>query len=562
MLVELVVNNYAVIEHLRVRFHRGLNLLTGETGSGKSIVVDALALLFGGRASADMIRTGADRARISGIFEVPDEEEFSAILAGAGIETEDGELLIEREILASGKSRAFAGSRPATAALLRKFAPLLGDIHGQHEQQRLFSPEAQLEMLDAFAGNQELLARTASVYRQWKAAGEELERLETSEKERLRLADLWAFQLKEIDSAALQPGEDTALENERRVLQNVARLEANISAAYQALYEAADSALARIRQARRALEEICAIDESLAPLRDSLPPAEITVEETAHELRHYLGRLEADPARLEEIESRLATLEKLKRKYGSTIEEILRYLEQVRANLASSESAEQRRAALQQERERLAEAFRAQAARLTGRRQEAARRLEKRLEEELRSLAMEGTRFRIRLEPAPWSARGADRVVYLVSPNPGEEPRPLEKVASGGELSRIALALKTCTTVSSRSAAARGRGPRTLVFDEIDSGVGGRAAETLGRRLKRLAAGSQVLCVTHLPQIAGFADHHYLVSKREVRGRSVAAIKELTGEARTREIGRMLSGRRLTEEAVRQAEQLIKMASD
>ena len=561
MLVDLLVENYAVIERLRVRFHSGLNLLTGETGSGKSIVVGALGLLFGGRASADVVRSGAERARVSGIFEVPADAGFSRLLEAAGVEAEDGELLIEREIQAAGKSRAFAGSRPATAALLRDLAPFLGDIHGQHDQQRLFSADAQMEMLDAFGGADELLEETAAVFRQWRSAGQQLAELEKSEQERLRLADLWSFQRKEIESASPAPGEDAALNNERRVLQNVARLQENTTSAYDTLYESAGSALTQIRQAYRSLEEICEIDPSLETVRDSLKPAEITVEEAAHELRHYLGRLDADPGRLEEVETRLATLDKLKRKYGATLEEVLSFLGEVRGHLEAMESAEERREALRKEQAKLAEAYESATARLTTSRREAARKLERRLETELKSLAMERTVFRIAIAPVSWSARGADSVRFLVSPNPGEEPRPLEKVASGGELSRIALALKTCVAITPKIRGRARQAPHTLVFDEIDSGVGGSAAETLGRRLRQLGGASQVLCVTHLPQIAGFAEHHYLVEKREVKGRTVASIQELTGEARTREIGRMLSGQRLTPEALRHAEQLIKTAA-
>jgi len=556
MLVELLVENYAVVERLRVRFHAGLNLLTGETGSGKSLVVDALGLLLGGRASADVIRAGADRARIAGIFELAPEPGLVRLLEESGFELDSEELLLEREILAGGKSRAFIANRPATVALLRELAPYLGDIHGQHDQQRLFAAEAQLEMLDAFAGHGPALGEVAELYARWRRLSAELAELERSEQERLRLADLWAFQRREIESAAPAAGEDAALECERRVLANVVALQEHAAAAYDALYDSPGSALAQLRQAWRRLEEICRIDPDLVALRDSLRPAEVIVEEAAHELRHYLGRLEADPARLEQIEARLAALDKLKRKYGPSLDQVLAFLGEVRAKLEAMESAEERRAALQLERDEAARQFEAAAARLSESRREAAMRLEQRVEAELRALAMERAAFRIDLQPSEWTARGTDRVAFLIATNPGEPPRPLDKVASGGELSRIALALKTSIAGASKAVSPG----RTLVFDEVDSGVGGSAAETIGRRLKQLAAYDQVLCVTHLPQIAGFADHHFSVAKREVNGRTVATIEELTGEARVREIGRMLSGRRLTEEALRQAEQLIRMA--
>ncbi|HLJ13561.1 MAG TPA: DNA repair protein RecN [Bryobacteraceae bacterium] len=557
MLVELLVENYAVIERVRVRFHAGLNLLTGETGSGKSIIVDALGLLFGGRASSDMIRSEAKRARISGIFELPPGAAFRALLDEAGIEVEEDEILIEREIQAGGKSRAFAGSRPISAALLRDLAPWLGDIHGQHEQQNLFHADAQREMLDAFAALAHQVGEVGEVHERWKACAVELNELERSEQERLRLADLWAFQRKEIEAAALKPAEDAGLENERRVLKNVARLQELASAAYDALYDSPESAVAQLKAALRRIEELGRIDESLAGLIETLKPAAIALDEMSHGLRDYLGGLEADPGRLEEVENRLAAIDRLKRKYGASVEEILAFLDEVRRRLESIETTGERRAVLQKEQARLAEVFRAAAADLTERRKQAARELAKRVEAELASLAMQRTVFQPEITPAPWSAEGADTVRFLLSPNVGEEPRALEKIASGGELSRVALALKTCTA----DTAWRGRHLRTLVFDEVDAGVGGSAAEAVGRRLKKLAASSQVLCVTHLAQIAGFADHHYVVEKRESNGRTVAAIEELDNPARTREIGRMLSGQRLTPEALKHAEQLIRMGA-
>ena len=548
-----MVENYAIIERVRVRFHSGLNLLTGETGSGKSIIVDALALVFGGRASSDMLRSDADRARISAIFEAPEHPAARQLLGNAGIEPEDGELLIEREILSSGKSRAFAASRPVTTSLLRGLASLLGDIHGQHDQQLLFSADAQRDMLDSFAGVD--TSRAAALYRDWRRCSAELEELDRNEQERLRLADLWSFQKREIESANPKPGEDVGLENERRILRNFARVEEAANAAYGALYDAPESVSGQLKLATRRLEELCRIDESLAPILDTLRPAAIAIEDASFTLRDYLGKLEADPGRLEEIESRLANLDKLKRKYGASMEEIVSFLQDVQQRLASAENAGERRAQLERERERLAGEYRAAAAAITEQRSKAARELARRVEKELASLAMERSRLDIVIDSAAWSESGADQVAFLISPNPGEEARPLERVASGGELSRIALALKSCTTAAeTRSGAAR-----TLVFDEVDAGVGGGAAEAVGRRLKKLSAANQVLCVTHLAQIAGFADHHYSVEKRESKGRTVATIEELDAPARIREIGRMLSGQKLTPEALKHAEQLMRI---
>lgn len=549
MLVELQVENFAVAEKLRVRFHDGLNVLTGETGSGKSLIVDALGLLMGGRASAEMIRSGEERAFVSGIFDLPDSAALRRRLDESGISVEEGELIVEREIQTGGKSRAFAGARPVTAAFLREIAPHLGDIHGQHDQQRLFEPAAQRELVDDAAGHVALLDAVAGLFREWAAARTELDDLNRTEQEKLRLADLWTLQAKEIEALSPRAGEDAELENESRVLKNVSRLQEAASAAFDALSDSEHSTASTMRVAMKRLDELARIDASLAPLLESLRPASIAVEDVAHELRHYLGGLEADPARLESVETRLAGLEKLKRKYGPGIDEILAFWEETKARLAALQNAGERRRELEAAQERLERDFRAKALELRTSRQKAARKLERQVEQELSALAMAGAVFRVQFSEGSPSSHGLDEVHFLVSTNKGEEPRPLEKVASGGELSRLALALKTCSKVRA--------GHRTLVFDEVDAGVGGSAAETVGRRLKQLTPANQVLCVTHLAQIAAFADHHFVVTKRETQGRTVSEVKPVTGDDRTREVGRMLSGAKLSPEALRHAEKLI-----
>lgn len=549
MLLELAVENYAVIDRLRVRFHPGLNLLTGETGSGKSIVVDALGLLLGGRASSDVIRTGANKARVSGLFEIGDKA-VSRVLEPAGIEAEDGELLIEREILASGKSRVYVGSRPATVAVLRDLAPYLGDIHGQHDQQLLFLAEAQLDMLDGFAGAREQRGLVRGAYVQWRDAEAELKQLEATDQEKLRLLDLWQFQANEIESEEPRPGEDAELEEERRVQMNAGKLLENAGAAFEMLYEAEASAYTVLRGAIRKLE-----DASFADVRQMLEPAVIAVQEASDALRGYLGKLEANPARLEEVETRLAGLGRLKRKYGASVDEILAFLATVRGQIAAVEGAGERMQQLRGELASLAAGYEQAAAALTKARLTAAKELSQRVEKELASLAMERTVFQVRVGSAAWSESGVDRVEFLVSANRGEEPKPMDRIASGGEISRIALALKTCVIGAQK-------GPlRTLVFDEVDAGIGGIAADGVARRLKQLASVNQVLCVTHLPQIASFADHHYRVEKADVGGRTVARIEELSHDSRRQEIGRMLSGARLTEEALRNADEMIRVAA-
>lgn len=556
MLVELLVENVAVVDRIRVRFYPGFNTLTGETGSGKSIVVDALGLLFGGRSSAEMVRSGCDRARVSGLFELPDDPGLRAVLEAAGIELEDAELLIEREVLASGKSRAYVANRPATAALLRDLAVYLGDIHGQHDQQRLFSPDTQLQVLDEFADTGTLRVAVADLYRCWRDVSTQLRELDRTEQDKLRLLDLLAFQRKEIESAKLVKGEDEALELERRKLQNVNKLGDAANIAYAALYDSPESSHKLLRTALKKLDELVRIDESLREVLDILQPADVAIQEASLVLRDYLGGLEADPDRLEAVEHRLSSIDRLKRKYGRSIDEILDFLADVRRQVEAMESSAERRVELEKQRTQFGESYQEAAGRLTATRQKAARTLSEAVEKEMHSLAMERATFRIQIGAAGWSVNGADAVQFLISANLGEELRPLERVASGGELSRVSLALKTATMAATRRTPATA--VRTLVFDEVDAGIGGDAAVTVGQRLKKIAAANQVLCVTHLAQIAGSADHHYSVEKRAVDGRTVASIQELQGEARTREIGRMLSGQRLTPEALKYAEQLIR----
>jgi DNA repair protein RecN (Recombination protein N) len=554
MLHQLVVENYAVVDSLRVQFHAGLNLLTGETGSGKSIVVDALGLLLGARASADMIRSGEDRARVSGIFDAPPSA--IEVLAAGGFDDEaTDELLIEREILANGKSRAFVNNRPASVGLLRDLAPSLGDIHGQHDQQLLFDPAAQLALLDGFACSATGLARAGAVFAEWKRTKDAISTLEAGDQEKLRLLDLWQFQRREIENAALRCGEDTELEAERRIQQNAGKILEIANSAWETLYESPESSWATSRAVAKKLDELARIDSAMEPVRQTLEPALIALQDVAFSLRDYLGRVEANPARLDEIENRLAALDKLKRKYGSSIEGILEFHADVCRRIDEVETAAERLEKLRADLTRLSSAYEEAAAALSARRAKAGVTLSARVEAELKPLAMERAVFRIQLEPAAWSETGADRVAFLVSANVGEEPKPMERIASGGELSRITLALKTCLVDGTAAPVLR-----TLVFDEIDTGIGGRAAEGVARRLKKLAAQNQVLCVTHLPQIASFADHHYRVGKYERAGRTVAEIAELTPSGSAEEIGRMLSGQKLTPEALRNAEELIRAA--
>ena len=560
MLLELNIEHFVVADRLRMRFGPGLNLLTGETGSGKSIIVDALSLLLGARAGIEVIRPGQPSARVSGVFSAAESPQLKTLLDAAGLDLEQGELLVDREVLASGKSRAYINGRPVTLTRLRELAPFLGDIHGQHEQQHLFSIRAQLDILDTFAETETLAAEVASLHGAWRNGRKRLDELRGDEQERLRQLDLYEFQVREIDQAAPEPGESEKIEQERRLLGNLERVQQTAASAYDRLYDSTVSTAAQLKAARRSIEELAQFDTAFRTMLETLDSSQAGVDDAAFELRAYLDRLEPNPDRLETIEDRVALLKQLQRKYGGSIEEVLAYGEQARKRVEQLRSSDEAAAELEARQKETADKYEAAAEKLSRLRREAAGRLEEQVETELAELAMERARFQVGFErteagEAGWAARGVDRVRFLVSANPGQPPRPLAQVASGGELSRVTLALKACLVAAGGPSDAV---PRTLVFDEIDAGVGGRVAEAVGRRLEKLAAEHQLLCVTHLAQIAGFADVHFVVDKQEQDGVTLASVKQLSGKQRIEELARMLSGETITTAALRHAKQMIK----
>jgi DNA repair protein RecN (Recombination protein N) len=569
VLVELRLENYAVIDNAAVEFASGLNLLTGETGAGKSILIDALALLLGAKASSEVIRGGAERAVVSAVFECDQSsrdqssgDAIDKVLEHNGLdESEDGSLIVRREIAAGGKGRVFVNNQAATVAVLRQLAPHLATIHAQNESILSFDAPARLELLDGFGGSH--VQPVAAAFEAWKGIRERIEDLERDEQDRLRLVDLWAFQKREIEEAKLQSGEDEQLETEKRVLANAEKIYNAAMQAFDLLYEGNGSTSASMRAAQKQIEELARYEPKFQEALAALETARISVEDVGATVRDYAGGIHASPEHLAEVEDRLALLDRLKRKYGPALEDVIGFGADVARKLSEIENKDEILRGLRAELARAGTEYLRSARALSKNRRDAARKLEKLVEAEINDLAMKSV-FRIQMttveEEGNWSASGIDQVVYMITTNPGEPMRQLEHIASGGELSRVMLALKVSVEAGSDPGLRKKRegSQRTMVFDEIDTGIGGRAAEAVGKKLKALARANQVLCVTHLPQIATFADQHYVIEKKERSGRTRTTIRAVVGEERTEEVARMLSGAKLTDTSRKHAEQMIK----
>ena len=563
MLAELRLENYAVIDNVVIAFAPGLNLLTGETGAGKSILIDALGLLLGEKASIEVIRAGTERAVVAGVFENEGAaaKSVEAVLEGNGLDMEDASLILRREIAAGGKGRVFINNQPATVAVLKQLAPHLGVIHAQNETIANFDAAARQGLLDAYAGIE--LEHVAAAFSGWKHIRARIADLEQDEQERMRLLDLWKFQAHEIEEARLAPGEDQRLESEKRVLANAEKIYGAAMNAFDLLYEGNASTSSSLRAAQKHVEELTRYEPKFQEALGALESARISVEDVGATLRDYAGGIQASPERLAELEERLALLDKLKRKYGPALEQVIACGEETQQKLSEMENKDQVLAELREQLALAAEHYRRAALAVSHTRSEAARKLEKLVEAEINDLAMRAS-FAIAVEESEaqehWTSSGINQVVYSIATNAGEPLKPLDQIASGGELSRVMLALKASVEAGANPAGKKKNAAlqRTLVFDEIDTGIGGRAAEAVGKRLKALAKGNQVLCVTHLPQIATFADQHYLIEKRTNSGRTKTTVRQVTGEERTEEVARMLSGAKLTETSRKHAEQMLK----
>jgi len=517
----LAIRHLAVIDRLELEFHPGLNVLTGETGAGKSILVGAVGLLVGGRASADLVRTGEDAATLEAVFE-----------------TAGREVILRREITSQGRSRAYVDGALATSATLRELASSLVDLHGQHEHQVLLDPATHLDLLDEFAGLTGERTAVAQSFAEWQRIRDERLRLMAGQRESAARAEFLEFQLSEVERVAPKPGEDVELTAVRLVLANADKLQRLCGEAYQALYEGDTAALTTLGSVWRKVTDLAAIDDAFGPHLAARESIKSQLEDLAYFLRSYAAGIDASPARLQEVEDRLALVERLKKKYGPALADVQEHAGRLRRDLDDVEHATERTAQLDGALQRARDEYLRRAEALSMRRRPAAETFSRALERSLGDLAMSRTRCEVRLAAAEtdaqWSERGIETAEFHISPNPGEDLRPLARVASGGELSRIMLALKTLASTDAPG--------KTLIFDEVDTGIGGAVADIVGARLRSLAERCQVLCITHLPQIAAHGATHYRIAKSIRAGRTITTVERLDALEREEELARMIGG--------------------
>jgi len=557
MLQQCTIRNFALIEEARVEFAEGFHVLTGETGAGKSIIIDALSLIAGGRGSAEWVRHGAGKAEIECVFSLPENHPVYSLLEELGIPAERGDdLIIRRELTVQGKSFSRVNGMSVNLAMLKAIGEWLVNIHGQHEHQSLLHPSRHIGLLDEFGGGEllEVKREYDHWYGRWTAAARELAEWEENSRKQLQMADLYRFQIKELTEADLKPDEDEELEAEKRLLAHAEKLAMNANEAYDSLY-GGRAALELVDRAVQRLQEIIRFDPTMAPLLEQVQEAYFQLEDAAFQLRDYRERIEFQPDRLERIERRLDLLHGLRRKYGQTVREMMEYLEKIRAEMSALEHSDEKLEQLRKEAEEARRRALECGAELGRRRRAAADRLAGRIMEALKELQMEKTvfsvEFRALKEPG---TNGLDEVEFMISPNPGEPLKPLHRIASGGELSRIMLAVKSIVAENERIP--------VLVFDEVDTGVSGRAAQAIAEKLARLARKVQVFSVTHLPQVACMADVHFLVDKRSAGGRTFTEVRPLGPGERETELARMLGGVEITDTTALHAKEMLALAAE
>lgn len=567
MLTLLKIKNIALIDEIEIEFGGGLNLLTGETGSGKSIIVDSLGALTGERLSSDLVKEGQQSARIEGLFSLPANSALRVVCDESGIEideTAEIDLIVRREVHLSGKNRIFVNNQLVTQAVLKKLGAFVVDIHGQGEHAALFDSATHLRMLDRYADMKDAGQNVAEAHRHWSVTQAELGMLEKNEAEKLQLLDVLRFQVNEIKNVNLQMGDDGELEEEKRRLNNVEKLSSLSEDAYALLYENTESTIATLEKATRKIESLADYESKFREYVDGLKSAHAVIEDLAITARDYRNHLEFSPERLEEIENRLAEISRLTRKYGGSVESVLTHLKDAEERLENIETAEFRERELREKLKTLRLDYLNAATYLHEKRVQAAAKFETAVEANLKAVALEKARFEVRIESPDksrlddenfdrvFTAKGFDRVEFYFSANAGESPKPLARVASGGEASRLMLILKT--TAKSTD------GEKTAVFDEIDAGIGGRVAEAVGMKLKELARSQQVLCVTHQPQVASQADRHFLIEKAMARKSTTISVRELNKTERVEEVARMLAGETITEAARANAREMLAAA--
>lgn len=557
MLIELSIKDFAIIESLTIPFGPGLNIFTGETGAGKSIIMDALALILGDRASNDIIRASKEEAQVEAFFDVSAYKGIEGVLKEAGIPY-SADLIIKRVIQKAGRNKIYINGSLATLVTLTEIGRRLIDIYGQSEHQSLTRPEEHIEILDSFGGFQNLRSYMAESYREYVSAKKELDTLHQESKNSNEKRDFLSFQLKEITDAGISPGEDEELKRLKERLQNSEKIKNITTEAESAIYSEAGSIVEKLGAIVRALKEVSQFDEKLAKTAEALEASLFQLEDSGAFLRDFSEAIEADPEGLENLIARLDLITKLKKKYGGTVEDVLRKKGEIEKELGGLSNFDERVRGLESKVKALKEKALEAAASLSEGRATSAKELESRIEEELSTLGMKGTVFEVAMESEKnpdgtlrFGEKGADRVSFFIATNKGEGLKSLARIASGGELSRIMLAMKGITAV--------GKVP-TLVFDEIDTGVGGAMAQAVGVKLKSVAKAHQVLCITHLPQIAAFADKHFSVSKSTSGGRTVSSVKELAKEDRIEEISVMLGGVKVTDTTRKHAAELMETA--
>jgi DNA repair protein RecN (Recombination protein N) len=561
MLKSLRIKHYAIIDDLDIEFYPGLNVLTGATGAGKSIIVGAVNLVLGERATTEMVRTGADEATIEGIFEIEKRDAFTRLLASLGIPLDENILIIRREVFSKGASRCFINDKQVTLTNSKLIGDRLADLHGQHQHQSLLNVSNHLEYLDNFGVLNQLQEEVSLIYFQLKSKIKELTEIQKHEKENQEKKQLYGFQVNEIERANLRLGEDEKLLEERKILDNIEILHQILSSAYKELYDSENSVSQRLSFSKKEIEKASQIDPKFKDHTQALDTSLIQISDISRFLEKYLIGLEFDPQRLEEIRERLNLINSLKKRYGSKITEILAYAKELRNKLDLFENLSERVDSLMKEIETLTETLKAKALFLSNKRKEKGEELAKKMKRELSFLGMEKTEFEVKISYKEdenglikldgkryyVDEKGMDYAEFFVSPNPGEELKPLAKIASGGEISRIMLGLKSILAKSDQIP--------TMIFDEVDVGIGGEVADSVGKRLQSLSSNHQIICITHLQQIASFAHHHFKVFKETEKQRTVTKIKELNEKEREKEIARMISGEKIS---LKHAQEMIK----